>query len=136
MSVVFRDRESAYPNRYIVTPENGGAYYATLQRADDPIVAGTPLNASTFNEMMAGFSETDHEHDASDVKSGTFSTARIPNISMSKGGTGATNGSDGLKNLLAAGPMILKEGVNYQYGDTLPDPGTPGRIFFLIKRAE
>jgi hypothetical protein len=47
---------------------------------------------------------------------------------MAKGGTGATNGADGLKNLLAAGPMILKEGVHY--GDTLPNPGTPGRIFF------
>ena len=26
------------------------------------------------------------------------------------------------------GHIILKEGVNY--GDTLPDPGIPGRIFF------
>ena len=29
--------------------------------------------------------------------------------------------------LLAAGPMVLSP---HQYGDTLPDPGIPGRIFF------
>ena len=129
MAVQFVDRKAANPNRYKITREDGTTEYITLERADNPTVEGTPLNAETFNEMMAGFSETDHKHAAGDVTSGTFSTARIPNISMSKGGTGATNGSDGLKNLLAAGPMILKEGA--QYGDVLPDPGIPGRIFFL-----
>lgn len=129
MAVQFVDREAANPNRYKITREDGTTEYITLERADNPTVEGTPLNAETFNGMMSGFSETGHKHAAGDVTSGTFSTARIPNISMSKGGTGATNGSDGLKNLLAAGPMILKEGA--QYGDTLPEPGTPGRIFFL-----
>jgi hypothetical protein len=126
----FVDRKSTYHNRYKITKADGTSEYVTIERADEPTVAGTPLNAATFNAMMDGFSKTGHSHAAADIASGTFAAARIPNISMSKGGTGATNGSDGLKNLLAAGPMILKEGTGYQYGDTLPSPGTKGRIFF------
>lgn len=136
MAVTFTDRKSANPNRYKITKSDGTTEYVYIERADNPTVAGTPLNAATFNNMQTLFSETGHKHDAGEVTTGTFSTARIPNISMSKGGTGATNGSDGLKNLLAAGPMILKEGTNYQYGDTLPSAGTAGRIFFLRKGAE
>lgn len=40
-----QDRVSNKPGRVYIAPENGvGAYYATLTRADDPIVVGTPLN--------------------------------------------------------------------------------------------
>lgn len=53
MAIVFVDRESAYPNRYLVTPDNGSAYYALLERADEPVTAGTPLNAETFNKLAA-----------------------------------------------------------------------------------
>ena len=53
MTTVFVDRESAYPNRYLVTPDNGSAYYALLERADEPVTAGTPLNAETFNNLIA-----------------------------------------------------------------------------------
>lgn len=130
MAEQFVDRKSTYPNRYKITRADGSSEYVTLERADSPTVVGTPLNAATFNGMMSGFSESGHKHAAGDVTSGTFAAARIPTISMSKGGTSATNGSDGLKNLLAAGPMILS---SEQYGDTLPDPGTVGRIFFLKK---
>ena len=48
-------------------------------------------------------------------------------VPITKGGTGATNGSTGLANLLSAGNMILSA---YQYGDALPAAGTPGRLFF------
>ena len=48
-------------------------------------------------------------------------------VPITKGGTGATNGSTGLANLLAAGNMVLSA---HQYGDTLPAAGTPGRLFF------
>ena len=53
MALTFVDRESTYPNRYLVTPDSGSAYYALLERADEPVTAGTPLNAETFNAMMA-----------------------------------------------------------------------------------
>lgn len=51
MISIFEDRESAYPNRYRVIPESGDAYYVVLERADEPVTPGTPLNAETFNRM-------------------------------------------------------------------------------------
>ena len=48
-------------------------------------------------------------------------------ISLENGGTNATDGANGLKNLFAAGATILSSN---QYGDTLPAAGTKGRIFF------
>ena len=54
MSITFVDRESTSPNRFLVTPENGGSpYYIVLERADEPTVTGTPLNAETFNQLIA-----------------------------------------------------------------------------------
>ena len=72
-----------------------------------------------------------HDHSTDDITSGTLSTDRLPVIPMTKGGTEATSGQDGLKNLLAAGPMILSA---HQYG-TLDerDKLSPvdGQIFFV-----
>lgn len=48
-------------------------------------------------------------------------------ISIYNGGTGSSKGSTGLKNLFADGETILS---SYQYGDTLPEAGIRGRIFF------
>lgn len=48
-------------------------------------------------------------------------------IPMTNGGTEATTGANGLKNLFADGATVLS---SYQYGDTLPTAGTAGRIFF------
>lgn len=47
----FLDRVSAYPNRYVMTDENGNTSYIYLERADEPTVPGTPLNAETFEKM-------------------------------------------------------------------------------------
>lgn len=52
MSVNFVDRVSTYPNRYKVTREDGTTEYLTLERADEPTVVGTPLNATTFNDAF------------------------------------------------------------------------------------
>ena len=46
---------------------------------------------------------------------------------IENGGTGATDGATGLANLFAAGDTVLS---SYQYGDTLPEAGIAGRIFF------
>ena len=51
-------------------------------------------------------------------------------ITKTQSGSTMTIGAN-LTNLLASGPLILKEGTNYHYGDTLPAAGTAGRIFFL-----
>ncbi len=53
MALVFKDRVPQKPGRVKITPENGTAFYATMERADDPIEVGTPLNAMNFNEMVA-----------------------------------------------------------------------------------
>lgn len=50
----FVDRVSAYPNRYLMTDENGHASYVVLEKADEPTTVGTPLNAETLNGMVAG----------------------------------------------------------------------------------
>ena len=55
MAVVFEDRVSSHPNRYKVTPTSGDPYYVILERADEPTVVGTPLNAETLNYL---FNET------------------------------------------------------------------------------
>lgn len=48
-------------------------------------------------------------------------------VPTNNGGTGASNGATGLKNLFAAGNTVLS---SYQYGNTLPAAGNAGRIFF------
>ncbi len=48
---MFVDRQSTYPNRYKITTESGETYYAVLERADVPLVAGTPINAETLNGL-------------------------------------------------------------------------------------
>ena len=53
MALEFKDRVPQKPGRVKITPENGTAFYATLDRADEPIEVGTPLNARNFNEMVA-----------------------------------------------------------------------------------
>lgn len=53
--------------------------------------------------------------------------AAFTTLPIAKGGTNASNGATGLKNLFAAGATVLS---SYQYGDTLPAAGTKGRIFF------
>ena len=53
----FVDRVSAYPGRYIMTDENGNVSYVVLERADEPITPGTPLNAETLNALMRVLSE-------------------------------------------------------------------------------
>ena len=48
----FEDRQSRYPGRYLVSPENGDPFYVVLERADAPRKTGTPLNAATFNALI------------------------------------------------------------------------------------
>ena len=92
-------------------------------------INGKPLTGNiTLTSADLGTSATGHEHDASNITSGT--------LAIERGGTGAGNGKDGLKNLLAAGHMILSD---YQYGTSVPPvPETSaeraammGRIFFV-----
>ena len=59
MALEFKDRVPQKPGRVKITPEKGTAFYATLERADEPIEVGTPLNAGNFNEMVAMIQSVD-----------------------------------------------------------------------------
>ena len=59
MALIFEDRVPQKPGRVKITPENGTAYYATMERADEPLIEGTPLNAKNFNEMVAMIQSVD-----------------------------------------------------------------------------
>ena len=53
MAVKWVDRVPTRANRVLVTPEDGGTpYYATITRADEPSVVGTPVNAANLNAMQ------------------------------------------------------------------------------------
>lgn len=53
MSIEFVDRVSSYPNRYLMTAEDGTQSYITLERADEPTTVGTALNAAILNQFVA-----------------------------------------------------------------------------------
>jgi hypothetical protein len=47
------DRVPAKPNRILITPEDGSpSFYATWERADEPIEAGTPVNRILFDSIQ------------------------------------------------------------------------------------
>lgn len=71
-----KDRVPSKPNRIKITPEGGGApFYATWERADEPLEAGTPVNKALFNsideESFAHTALDDIEIDAQRVSVGT-----------------------------------------------------------------
>ena len=59
MALVFKDRVPQKPGRVKITPEDGTAFYAVMERADEPIEVGTPLHARNFNEMIAMIQSVD-----------------------------------------------------------------------------
>lgn len=81
----FQDRVSAYPNRYILTTEDGSASHVLLERADEPIIPGTPLNAETFNAMFnsitpssIGAASKNHTHSPSSIGAAPSSHTHSP----------------------------------------------------------
>ena len=49
--MVFKDRIAKYPGRWTMVKEDGTSEVVTLVRNDEPSVEGTPINASTLNEL-------------------------------------------------------------------------------------
>lgn len=48
----FVDRIPTKQGRFKIIPENGSTYYAKLERADEPLVEGTPLSAANMNKLL------------------------------------------------------------------------------------
>ena len=46
------DRVPTYPNRIKVTKSDGTSEYVTWERADEPTVAGTPINKALFDSIV------------------------------------------------------------------------------------
>lgn len=83
---------------------------------------------SNINGQITEIKNNAQSISANNITSGTLSADRLSVIPIEKGGTEATNGQDGLRNLLAAGAMILSSN---QYGDTLPSNPEQGQVFFV-----
>lgn len=81
----------------------------------------------TFNVKNGSKGSTGANATINGVNALTLNTSG--GITKTQSGSTMTIGAN-LTNLLASGPLILKEGTNYHYGDTLPAAGTAGRIFF------
>ena len=47
------DRVSTYPGRVKLTRADGTVEYVTWERADEPTVAGTPINKALFDSIKA-----------------------------------------------------------------------------------
>jgi hypothetical protein len=50
-NMVFEDRVAKYPGRWTMVKSDGASEIVTLIRNDEPTKEGTPLNASTLNEL-------------------------------------------------------------------------------------
>jgi hypothetical protein len=54
MAIHWVDRVATHPGRIKLTPENGDpAFFATMERADEPTVVGTPVNAENLNASQS-----------------------------------------------------------------------------------
>ena len=63
MAIRWVDRVPTYANRVRIVPEDGSApYYATMERADQPTVVGTPINAANLNAMQEASGLTAHKY--------------------------------------------------------------------------
>ncbi len=47
------DRVPTYPNRIRITKSDGTSEYVTWERADEPVVEGTPINKALFDSIAA-----------------------------------------------------------------------------------
>lgn len=56
MAIEFVDRVPTYPGRIKFTKEDGTVIYGVWERADNPTVEGTPLNAANLNALQEGSS--------------------------------------------------------------------------------
>ena len=99
MPFTFVDRVPSKLGRVKITPENGGTpYYAVVERADEPAVAGTPLSAANLNAAQENlvYQDTTSAH--------TFKRVYI-----------ATNGKDTNTGDTTSVPMATVRGAIRKY---------------------
>lgn len=82
-------------------PHGVTATQVGLGNVDNTSDADKPISTAT-QAALDGKANSSHNHSASNITSGTFSTSRLPTVPITKGGTGATSASSALSNLGAA----------------------------------
>lgn len=82
---------------------SGGSAGQVLTKTAAGTAWQTPTQGSTSWDDIAdkpsSFVPSDHTHSAGSITSGTLSSLRLPNVPVSKGGTGATTAAAALANL-------------------------------------
>ena len=88
--MVFEDRVAKYPGRWTLVREDGSSEVVTLVRNDEPIKDGTPINASTLNELstVAG---------AINAKEEAVTAAQIATSERAKAEQAAANAANEVK---------------------------------------
>lgn len=84
--MVFEDRVAKYPGRWTMVKEDGTSEVVTLVRNDEPSVEGTPINASTLNELstVAGALNAAEEAKKSAAQSSTSAKAAAASQTAAK----------------------------------------------------
>ena len=104
----------------------------TTSNADDGtnVITATLSNGqtSTFNIKNGSMGSKGSDATINGVNALTLDTDS--GITSYQDGESMTIGAS-LTGILASGPIILKEGVDYHYGNELPPTGYRGRLFFL-----
>lgn len=99
------------------------------------VVTVTLSNGQTFSFDVKNGSKGSHGSKATINGMNTITLETRSGIDLSQNGSALTL-SPNLTDILASGKIILREGVDYHYGDTLPPAGNRGRIFLKKKVAE
>lgn len=135
VDIIFTDRVPTYANRYLLNPESGNASYVTLERADDPSVPGTPLNADTLNRLVSQINNMETEVKAyADTK--VAETVVIAQYASAKGSAESLALPQGDITPLALDTWGTKSGDNFTFsegGMVMPTSGVVlvfGAVYF------
>lgn len=124
----FKDRKPTRPNRYKVTPENGGTpYYITLERADEPAEVGTALNAATLNRFLPkDFVLRDYNGD------GVVNAADVSSLaSRISAGTATAEDDYNGDGVLDSMDVEAYERLVHRFGDVVKEVGSLYGRYFL-----
>lgn len=102
--------------------EDGGTNVITITLSNGNTYTFNVKNGSKGSTGSTGSNATINGVNALTLNTGN-------GITKSQSGSTMTIGAS-LTDILASGPIILKEGTGYHYGNTLPAAGTKGRLFF------
>ena len=107
--MVFEDRVAKYPGRWTMVKSDGTSEIVTLIRNDEPTKEGTPINASTLNELstVAG---------AINAKEEAVSAASIANSASTSAAQSAQSASaDAKREVLPLLPKLKRTGLRLLY---------------------